>query len=443
VEGTEIFSSLCILEIDHLLFRGYNFDNIISVSGEQTKNHHQSSPVTSLDSTPRSSWLANISRNEFSTPNGMNTTISSIASTPRKLIGSFEPIDARSLTSSHPTSDGPINPTIAPQSPTPPSLTPLPSNNQKITQMDSTAPSPSLGFLAIVQRPLEPAVATPTITSPLSLVNAPLPHNPLSTPSSVPAPVQNCLISKSPLPTSPRKSLTPRMRGHRSRFPSEPLSLILDKVAESDEVSWGRGLRKGIRTRISREDVFVLEGMLETLGWKICSSLERSDWWRKEKCYLPHWSPLIEHPEGSFLAGIDIFWCLDDCLKYLKLFANEEPSSRRKGRVHSLRINLLEDSPQEFIDSLLDEPDPDSQFFFVWDTLKSSGWSIQEVDSTLLSIPVKRIAIPYWTASVLSSDRLTLDSFSKLTLNRDYFFFLQDAISYLKVCLLRYPLLLA
>jgi hypothetical protein len=292
-------------------------------------------------------------------------------------------------------------------SPPPPYSTYLPSENQKL-QHESSSTEKS----TVVQRPLEPATRR---TSPLLLE--------AQSKMAVPVSFQNLLIHE----YGDLSSCSLRKR-------ECPLKLILDMAAKYEEDYWASGVRQGMRTRIPREDVLFLEGKFESLGWKICSSLERSEWWSKEKCYLPPWSPLIQLPGGEFIVGIDIFWCIADCLKYVNIFNNIEPLSRKKGHgVHSLRINLLEDSPQEFLNSLLDETDPDSQFFFVWDTLKSSGWSIQEVDFTLLSIPVDRVAIPHWTP--LSSDCLTLDSFSKLTLNRDYFLFVQDAISYLKVCL--------
>jgi hypothetical protein len=442
IEGIEIISSLQILEIDHLLFHGYNIDKIITLSPDKAKEeNHPSSPVTSLDSTPQSSWMNNTSLNEFSTPNGMNTTtLSSIASTPRKLAGhkmSFEPIDPPSSSSA--SSRGatpPVNHAIPQQSPIPAPSTTFPLINQEIAPRVSVDPPLSSAKGLVVRQTPESAVASPPVTSP-HLRRAEREKSNL-------VPVQKKSIQD---PSSPSIRSTPRKRGRppsRGRAPDspllaefdgtlEPLQFIQDKLSEYEEVSWERGVLSGLRTQIPREDVFLLEEKFESLGWKICSCLERSDWWSKEKCYLPPWSPLIQEPEGEFIVGIDIFWCLDDCLKYLKIFKNSEPTSRKKGRgVQSLRINLLDVSPAEFLHLLLDESDPDAQFSFVWTSLKSSGWRIQEVDSSLLSIPVNKVALPYWT-TLSSSNLLTLDSFKKLKLNQDYFLFVQDAISYLQV----------
>ena len=457
MEGIEIISSLRILEIEHLLFHGYNCDKIVTLSLDKTKEeNHQSSPVTSLDSTPRSSWINNTSRIEFSTPSGVNTSLSSIVSTPPKQVGhsivghsiAFEPIDPPSSASSR---------AIPPKDPV---ILQLDANIQEIVSERSVDLPPS-SEMSLLFRPSKSVVASPVQrqkSDPIDLQNKSsdsfkisISPDKSSTPRKLgrpPAPRNNLVGLQKKSSDSPKISRSPgRKPGRQAVFrnylnsdspsPSEyrtsaSIQFILDKLSEYEEVSWERGVRRGLRTLIPREDVLLLEGKFESLGWKICSGLERSDWWSQERCYLPPWSPLIQHQEGEFIVGIDIFWCLDDCLKYLKIFHNSEPLSRRKGRgVQSLRINLMEDSPVEFLHSLLDERDPDSQFFSVWNTLKSSGWRILEVDATLLSIPTNKVALPYWTA--LSSNMIDLHSFRKLKLNQDYFFFIQDLVSYLQV----------
>lgn len=254
---------------------------------------------------------------------------------------------------------------------------------------------------------------------------------------------------------SPSVASTPRKRG---RKPSTPSSLLCENLAKNissedsnqtaqteimefllskangyKEVSWIRGSRQGMRRLIPPQDVVLLETKLLALGWKVTDDLSRSDWWAKEKCYLPPWSPLLQDPTANITAGIDIFWSLDDCLKYLLLFSNSPiPYSNSKKRIKSIiAINLLEDSVDEYLQFLLEVPDPDSQIFFVWKYLKSTGWKIVEVPSEL-SIPVPVIAIPYWSSH---SKKFTLASFSKLKVNLDYFLYIQDAVCYLKVLL--------
>lgn len=136
----------------------------------------------------------------------------------------------------------------------------------------------------------------------------------------------------------------------------------------------------------------------------------------------------------KLIPGIDIFWCLDDCLKYLKVFGNLPPVNYKKGGLRGLRINLFaEDSVnylKYFLDDLKDE-NIDTIFNSVWPMLHSSGWKIIDTSSSIDSIPVKRIAIPYW--SKMSSDSLSLNQFSQLSVDRDYFYYIQNAIDYLQV----------
>jgi hypothetical protein len=405
IDGIHAISSIGILEIKDLLFYASNFDKITSLSKEfnQVAEHRPpASPVTSVVSSPSiTSTPQHSGRRDFVdqlTPNRLSITSPSINSTPQKRGRKKKSLDLAP----------------APQVPTTLELNDANSTPRKRGRKKACVPHPILDTTFEIP-PM--STGTPPVTT--------RPEQVKKTPPQPPPPriiIQDTSIEQLDLHTP--TSTEPDSK-------SQSLQFLQEKQRSYSEVSWTRGLRRGMRAHIPREEVQILEEHFETLGWKISFDLKRSVWWSKEKSYLPPWSPLIEEPERVFLSGIDIFWSLDDSLKYLSLYGNSAPCTRKKGRgLNSLRINLLEDSHQEYFLSLLEEPDPDTQFSAVWKSLKSSGWKILHIPSTLFSLPVQRIAIPFWTS--LTSDCVELDSLSRLKLNQDYFLHVQHVINYLK-----------
>ena len=116
------------------------------------------------------------------------------------------------------------------------------------------------------------------------------------------------------------------------------------------------------------------------------------------------------------------------------MFGNLPPVNYKKGGLRGLRINLFDEDSSNYVQYLLEdlkEENIDTMFNYIWPLLSLSGWRIIDTSSSISTIPVQRIAAPHW--SKISSDALTLNQFSKLTLNRDYFYYIQDALNYLKV----------
>mmetsp|Transcript_9988 Transcript_9988/g.15076 ORF Transcript_9988/g.15076 Transcript_9988/m.15076 type:complete len:1823 (-) Transcript_9988:255-5723(-) len=193
---------------------------------------------------------------------------------------------------------------------------------------------------------------------------------------------------------------------------------------------------KGVSFVIPEKDVPVLEKKFEDLEWRVgVNDTNTKDWWHAEKSYQPNWDysgvDLRIKRNKGLVPGLDIFWSLDDALQYITSFHNALPIDIEKGGVSPLRVDYTrEDALSHILNRDSKGTTPLDIFQDVFPILQASGWRVVNMPITAFTgdVRVDRAVLPGWTDKDLS-----LDDWSRMVCNKDYFLHQQCVVKYLQI----------
>ena len=197
--------------------------------------------------------------------------------------------------------------------------------------------------------------------------------------------------------------------------------------------------------KFSKKEVKQLESLLvDGCGWRIAEDgVKVNNWWKHFKAYLPDFHPPSPSKKGtteSYIPGVSIFWTLDDAVKYISRFGNLPPVNEGEGLLH-LRVNHAEHDEANY-KSLVscDAFNALTDFHSLGQTLLDDYWSMTRINPTSLkefypTIKGDRVVQGVFAASWvkgLTDDGGMLD-LNNIVLDKDFFFFEECVINYLKV----------
>lgn len=145
-------------------------------------------------------------------------------------------------------------------------------------------------------------------------------------------------------------------------------------------------------------------------------------------------SVIVPVPTGKrgLVPGLDIFWAIDDVLKYINIYGNAPPANISK-KPMTLRVDMTREDP---INHLLLESgggsttDSIAAFTRVYAELLKGNWTPVNIPST--GMRVERALLPHWRQEV-AEESIDLNVLARLNKGKDYFVSQQSVVKYLQV----------
>jgi hypothetical protein len=240
------------------------------------------------------------------------------------------------------------------------------------------------------------------------------------------------------------------------------LTSLKHYISALQEVAWSHpNGDKGMSFAVPEKDIPMLEQRILALNWKIVDQVKVKHWWSGERAFLPNWryadfgiakkskfdcvtyvvsknfSNLVFLPYTAYktglIAGVDIFWAVDDVLKYISLYDNAPPIDIKKPSM-TLRVDMTREDPITRILSAYETKENEmGAFARVLPELIKSEWSIVDVPAFTFagqSSRIERVMVPSWVdaTSVDLNMISSLDSHGK-----EFFTSQQSVLRYLRV----------
>lgn len=134
---------------------------------------------------------------------------------------------------------------------------------------------------------------------------------------------------------------------------------------------------------------------------------------------------------SGLIPGIDIFWAIDDVLKYLSLYKNAPPLNIEQKSM-TLRVDMTRENPVSRMLSASSEDGDNAEFFErLLPELMRVGWRVMDVPVFMTEgVKVERVLVPSW----IESNDINLKTISSLTArNKDFFTCQESVLRYLRV----------
>ncbi|CAE7846391.1 unnamed protein product, partial [Symbiodinium microadriaticum] len=209
------------------------------------------------------------------------------------------------------------------------------------------------------------------------------------------------------------------------------------------EVTWEHPSGdKGITYKVPNKDVPLLETHLKNMTWVIAEEVKgASEWWKNKRAYLPKWKysefdlNIVNKGKPTrkrFVPGLDIFWAIDDVLKYIHIYQNAPPADITKKPL-TLRVDMSrEDAFSHLLrdnDSNAAQPDDIALFARVYPELRKCHWKCVDLPSG--DLRVERALIPNWRVDEQTKS-IDLNKLARFKKGKDYFVNQQSVVKYLQ-----------